>query len=70
LFDDDGIVVGMTVHATLRDVADTKDGRRRATYDDLLKAPDHLIAEIIDGVLHTSPRPAGPHGTAGAAFDR
>lgn len=35
--------------------------QRRATYDDVLAAPDHLIAEIVDGVLHTSPRPAGPH---------
>lgn len=34
------------------------DGRRRATYDDLLNVPDHLVAELIDGELHVSPRPA------------
>jgi Uma2 family endonuclease len=37
---------------------------RRATYDDLLKVPDHLVAEIIDGELVTSPRPASPHAHA------
>jgi len=52
--------------------------RRRATYDDLIAVPDNLVAEIIDGELVTSPRPASPHalaatriGTAlGGPFDR
>ncbi len=34
---------------------------RRATYEDLLKVPDHLVAELIDGELYTSPRPASRH---------
>jgi Uma2 family endonuclease len=56
----------MNGHAILPPVADSKDARpRRATYEDLLKVPDHLIAEIIDGVLYASPRPAPRH--AGAA---
>ena len=38
--------------------------RRRATYDDLLAVPDHLVAEILDGELHTSPRPAPRHARA------
>ena len=38
--------------------------RRRATYDDLLKVPDILVAEILDGELFTSPRPAFPHARA------
>ncbi len=38
--------------------------RRRATYDDLLAVPDHLVAEILDGELHTSPRPAPRHAQA------
>jgi Uma2 family endonuclease len=38
--------------------------KRHATYDDVLNAPDHLIAEIVDGELHTSPRPQGRHGRA------
>ena len=30
----------------------------RATYQDVLDAPAHLVAEIINGTLHTHPRPA------------
>jgi Uma2 family endonuclease len=33
----------------------------RATYDDLMKVPENLIAELIDGELYAWPRPAGPH---------
>ena len=29
----------------------------RATYQDVLDAPAHRVAEIIDGTLHLSPRP-------------
>lgn len=35
--------------------------RRRATYEDLFAIPDHLVGEIIDGELFTSPRPAPKH---------
>ncbi len=35
-----------------------------ATYEDLLKVPDHLVAEIVDGELFTSPRPGMPHAKA------
>jgi Uma2 family endonuclease len=38
--------------------------RRRATYDDLGKVPDTKVAEIIDGELVVSPRPASPHALA------
>ncbi len=38
--------------------------RRRATYEDVLNAPEHLVAEIVDGELYTSPRPASPHARA------
>ena len=34
---------------------------RPATYDDLVKLPDNLVAEIVDGELHASPRPASSH---------
>jgi Uma2 family endonuclease len=52
-----------------------KSVRRKATYDDLLKVPEPLVAEIIDGELVTSPRPASPHALAASAigsvlFDR
>lgn len=35
--------------------------RKRATYQDVLDAPAHLVAELVRGVLHTNPRPAIPH---------
>ena len=35
-----------------------------ATYEDLLKVPEHLVAEIVDGELFTSPRPASRHAKA------
>ncbi len=35
--------------------------RRRATYDDLRAAPEHHLAQLVDGELHVHPRPAGPH---------
>jgi Uma2 family endonuclease len=52
--------------------------RQPATYEDLLNVPDHLVAEILDGDLYTTPRPAPRHADAssgsGAAlrgpFDR
>jgi len=44
--------------------------RRRATYEDLLQVSDLLIAEIIDGELITSPRPASPHARAASVISR
>jgi Uma2 family endonuclease len=41
---------------------------RPATYDDLLQVPEHLVAEIVDGVLITSPRPAARHAMAASAL--
>ena len=38
--------------------------RRPATYQDLVAVPEHLVAEIIDGELYTSPRPVPLHATA------
>ena len=38
--------------------------RREATYDDVRAAPEHLVAELIDGALHRHPRPAKPHANA------
>lgn len=42
--------------------------KRRATYQDVLDAPDHLVAEIVDGELYTSPRPGGPSNTAASVL--
>ena len=37
---------------------------RQATYQDVLDAPAHLVAEIVNGSLHTRPRPAPAQGEA------
>jgi Uma2 family endonuclease len=52
----------------LQSVMTSKRSRRRATYEDLLKVPDHLIAELIDGEIYTSARPAIPHTDAGSSL--
>ncbi len=38
--------------------------RHRGLYEQLLDLPDGLTGEVIDGQLHTQPRPAGPHAVA------
>ena len=35
--------------------------KRNATYQDVLDAPEHLVAELLDGDLVLSPRPGGQH---------
>jgi Uma2 family endonuclease len=42
--------------------------REHATYDDLIKVPDNMVAELIEGELYASPRPAGPHTRAASAL--
>ena len=42
--------------------------QRRATYQDVLDAPAHQVAEIVDGTLHTHPRPAVPHTRASSSL--
>jgi Putative restriction endonuclease len=37
---------------------------KRATYEDVLKAPENKVAEILDGELVLSPRPAPRHSVA------
>lgn len=41
---------------------------RPATYADLQAVPPHLVAEIVDGVLYTHPRPVARHGAASFAL--
>jgi Uma2 family endonuclease len=41
---------------------------RPATYDDLVKLSDSVVAEIVDGELHSSPRPAPRHAVAGTVL--
>jgi hypothetical protein len=52
--------------------------RRRATYEDVLAAPSHVVAEIVGGILHTQARPRTRHarsasrlgGVLDGPFDR
>ena len=37
---------------------------RKATYQDVLDAPPHMVAEVLAGTLHTQPRPAARHAWA------
>ena len=43
---------------------------RPATYEDLVALPDNLVAEIVDGELHATPRPAFPHARAYSVLGR
>jgi len=42
--------------------------KRRATYADLIKVPEPLVAELVDGELITSPRPAFRHALVTSAL--
>ena len=56
----------------------TQPLKKGATYDDLRRVPEHYVAEMFDGELYASPRPAIPHARAasvlgallGAPFDQ
>lgn len=49
-------------------MAQTDRTRRPATYDDLLKVPDNLVAEILDGELFATPRPTPRHADASSGL--
>jgi Uma2 family endonuclease len=42
--------------------------KKGATYDDLARVPEHFVAEMFDGELYASPRPAYPHSRAGGVL--
>lgn len=41
---------------------------KKATYEDLLQVPDNLVAEIVGGQLHATPRPAPKHARASSSL--
>jgi Uma2 family endonuclease len=45
-----------------------KPARRHATYEDLCNVTEPLVAELIEGDLYTSPRPAVPHARVASAL--
>lgn len=42
--------------------------RPPATYRDVLEAPPHMVAELVEGALHLHPRPALPHAFVGSSL--
>jgi Uma2 family endonuclease len=42
--------------------------RKAATYEDVLAAPNHMIAQVIGGELLLQPRPGLPHAAASIAL--
>jgi Uma2 family endonuclease len=42
--------------------------KSRATYADVLAAPEHLVAELVAGELVTHPRPSPRHGLAASSL--
>lgn len=42
--------------------------KKGATYEDLWSVPEHFVAEIFDGELYASPRPALPHAHAASVL--
>ena len=58
----------ITTMYEMRGVARVPPFDRRATYEDLVALPDNLVAEIVDGELHASPRPAPRHAVAEVAI--
>lgn len=44
----------------------SRSAEKRATYDDVLNAPAHLVAELIGGALETHPRPVPKHAVSAA----
>jgi Uma2 family endonuclease len=42
--------------------------QQHATYEDLVRLPENMVGELIEGELYASPRPAGPHTLAASAL--
>ena len=42
--------------------------RRPATYQDVVDAPEHMVAELIEGALHLHPRPSLGHAVSSSSL--
>lgn len=61
----------LMISATVPDRAESSrpvPAKRKATYQDVLDAPPERVAEILDGDLYLSPRPAPRHSVATSAL--
>ena len=65
---DHGVTREMSAAGTAARRRSAIPAQQRATYQDVLDAPPHRVAEIVDGVLHTHPRPAMPHALASSSL--
>lgn len=45
-------------------MSDAAKQEKRATYEDILKLPENVVGEIINGELFVSPRPSSKHALA------
>lgn len=72
LWNGGGVAAGTTQNNCSRCILDVMahgiPAARPATYDDVVNAPDHMVAEILDGRLYTTPRPALRHALAASAL--
>ena len=50
------------------DATATEKNSTCATYQDVLDAPPHMVAEVVDGTLYTHPRPTPPHALASSGL--
>ena len=49
-------------------MASRAGAKPKATYEDLVGLPEHLVGEILDGELHASPRPSASHALAASTL--
>jgi hypothetical protein len=42
--------------------------RAPATYEDLLRVPEHMVGELVDGELYATPRPAPRYAAAASGI--
>jgi Uma2 family endonuclease len=63
-----GIAVASRSPHACATVVEVPQAKRRATYEDLMQVPDTKVAELIDGELVVTPRPASPHTLAASVL--
>jgi Uma2 family endonuclease len=49
-------------------MASRMPAKPKATFEDLVGLPEHLVGEILDGELHASPRPSASHALAASTL--
>lgn len=52
----------------LDNIVTMQTAQKYSLYDQLMELPETLTGEILNGQLHTQPRPSGPHALAGSSL--